>query len=243
MLNVLPRDVTSAATTVAVTGALAGVALWLVGARFSRSIVTLVTVALGCMVGMRLPAWCGWGVDGMATGVLCAVVLGVSGFVYHRVWVAVGTGAVLALWAGLVTWSVVRHGATIAWPTLDASTTPVGFFRELWKHFPDDVKHVLPVVMGVSACVGVGVSILWPRAATVLMWSMVGTSLVISLGATKVPAVIPHTSWAQVALVALLVGAGAFVQWKLAPVGPPSGAPSGAPTNKKSKKTKSGSGQ
>jgi len=218
-VQLLPEDVRSLATTVAVTGALVALALWMLGARFSRSIITLLTVAVGCYVGMRLPGWAGWGIDGMATGVLCATLLGISGFVCHRFWIAVGVGSLLAVWASIMTWSLTRHGATLHWPALRASTTTWSFMVDVWKSLPAEVSRLVPFVASTAWLSGVGVAVLWPRVATVLLWSMVGVSLALSVGGAKIPAALPSPTWAQVMIVLMFVAVGAGVQWKLVTAG------------------------
>src|SRR5436190_3259973 len=53
---------------IAVFCAAAGVFVWLLGARFSKSIAALVGVGAGACVGMHLPEWYGWHFDGKALG-------------------------------------------------------------------------------------------------------------------------------------------------------------------------------
>jgi len=38
-------------------GVVAGLIMWLVGARFSRGIITLIAVSIGALVGLRMPHW------------------------------------------------------------------------------------------------------------------------------------------------------------------------------------------
>src|SRR5580765_7333399 len=49
----------------AFAGSAVGAVLWLAGSRFSRSLVTLLAVSVGAVVGMHLPGWMGWSVDAM----------------------------------------------------------------------------------------------------------------------------------------------------------------------------------
>src|SRR5687768_5279625 len=101
LLALMPKEAGTFGLVVTVAGTLAGLVLWLVGARFSRPLITLCTVALGGAVGMMLPRWCGWTVNGMGTAVGGAIVLGVSGYVMHRFWVGIGLGLVMCCWAAL----------------------------------------------------------------------------------------------------------------------------------------------
>jgi len=92
-LALLPESLGECSLGIAIGGALLGLVLWLAGARFSRSLVTLIGVAIGTSVGMRLPGWLGWSIDGMAIGVGGAVVLGASGYLLHRSWIGLYLGA------------------------------------------------------------------------------------------------------------------------------------------------------
>ena len=86
-----------------VVGVVAGAAFWLAGVRVNRSLLTLVAVALGTGVGLRLPRWFGWPIDSWATGVGGALVLGVSAYVYPRLWTGLAFGGLLAVWATVLT--------------------------------------------------------------------------------------------------------------------------------------------
>src|SRR5215218_9169883 len=104
LLPLLPKEIGQAALIAALVGTFIGVGLWLAGARFSRPLITLVTVSLGAVIGRALPGWMNWNVNSMAASVGGAVVLGMSGYVMHRVWVGLGLGLLLACWAALGTW-------------------------------------------------------------------------------------------------------------------------------------------
>src|SRR5436190_19875812 len=99
LLPLMPSQAGPAALTVAIIGMIAGAVLWLAGSRFSRSLITLSAVSLGAALGTHLPRWAGWSLDGMAPGIVGAIVLGVSAFLFHRFWVGIGLGLVLACWA------------------------------------------------------------------------------------------------------------------------------------------------
>ena len=60
LLSLLPDVVARCAPGVAGACAALGVMLWLCGARFSRSVLSLTAVAAGTVIGMRLPQWRGW---------------------------------------------------------------------------------------------------------------------------------------------------------------------------------------
>src|SRR5262245_56130142 len=104
LLQLLPTDPGGPVLLTTMIGTVVGAALWLLGAKISRPLVTLLTVLGGAMIGMHLPQWFGWQISGAGPAVGGAVVLGVSGYVLHRMWVGIGLGSVLALWAAMGTW-------------------------------------------------------------------------------------------------------------------------------------------
>src|SRR5829696_7762977 len=99
LLGLLPRDIDAVALLIAVAGALLGGVLWLGGSRFSRTLMTLISVSTGALVGLQVPKWYALGLEGWATAVLGALVFGISGYALHKVWVGMGLGLVLAGWA------------------------------------------------------------------------------------------------------------------------------------------------
>jgi hypothetical protein len=127
LLPLLPPAPAHPALAVCLAGAALGAALWLTAGRWSRSIITLCTVALGAYVGVRLPEWFGWSIDGMGTCFGGAMLLGFTGYVLHRFWVGVGLGSVLACWAALADWMIQGsgHWSWPAWNSVGASAAMV----------------------------------------------------------------------------------------------------------------------
>ncbi|MGH7215237.1 MAG: hypothetical protein ACREIT_10790 [Tepidisphaeraceae bacterium] len=228
LLPLLPREVGTVALVVAVVGTLVGAGLWLAGSRFSRSLLTLLAVAAGALVGRALPKWCDWSVDGMGLAVGGAVVLGISAYAMHRVWVAGGLGFVMACWAALATWVVCAGdaGHGWAWPGADASTTAPMFLRRVWESLPEEVARYLPWACGTAMASGMSVALLWPRLGVVLLHSTAGGSMLVCMGTAALEYgrsqwldALPSKTWAQIMTVAALIAFGAVVQWKLAPAG------------------------
>src|SRR5437762_883965 len=91
---------------VAAVLAIVGLALWLVGARYSRQIVTLCGVATGTIVGKHLPeifpATSNLSAPVLAVG--GALVFGIITFLTHRLWIGLMLGGLLATWASFGTW-------------------------------------------------------------------------------------------------------------------------------------------
>src|ERR1700722_6468737 len=220
-LSLLPTGTGTATAACATVGVLCGAALWLTGARFSQYIITLAAVAIGTSLGVAMPRWCGWKIDGSATAVSAAIVLGASGYVLHRVWVGAWFGFVLAIWAALATWMELASNDIWIWPDRLGLSVPA-YLKQVWDALPPDVSHALPAVCGVAFLIGAIPAIIWPRAGMVFLYSALGATLAAGLGVaavnieqptwlTKVP---PKTS-VQMTTMLLVVLLGAGVQWQL----------------------------
>src|SRR5829696_774989 len=116
LLGLLPRDIDAVALLIAVAGALLGGVLWLGGSRFSRTLMTLISVSVGALIGLQMPKWWPVGLEGWAMAVLGALMLGISGYALHKVWVGIGLGVVLAVWAAVATFTVCGDSTGFAWP-------------------------------------------------------------------------------------------------------------------------------
>jgi hypothetical protein len=221
LFQFLPRNAGSATAVMATLGAIAGLVLWLAGARFSRTLMALVAVAAGAAIGSALPRWCGWSISGMGPAVGLAVVLGISGFVLHRVWVGMGLGAVLALWASLAVWLLTRGGQSFDWPNPDRYASLIVWLRAVWLNVPPESARVIPYAAAAAAVSGLAMTILWPRFSTLLAWSLIGVSMLVGLGSAMLDAVqpqwisaVPSQTWAQCMTLGLLIVVGLVVQWR-----------------------------
>jgi hypothetical protein len=233
LLPLLPKELGQVALIAALTGTIIGAVLWLLGARFSRPLVTLVAVGIGAFVGRQMPAWMNWNVNSMAASVGGAVVLGMSGFLLHRVWVGLGLGLLLTLWAAVAVWVFGGGAGTqFTWPAIDATTTWQSLGQSMWDQLPDNVRKLLPYACGGAMVSGFLLSLIWPKFGTVMLYSALGTSLVVVLGLLTIEAKrpawmdhVPSQTWAQVATLLGLVAFGAIVQWQTAPSRPASAGP------------------
>jgi hypothetical protein len=225
LINLLPREAGNSALIVAIIGSLIGAGIWLLGARFSRPIITLLTVLLGATVGMHLPQWFGWNISGAGPAVGGALVLGVTGYVLHGMWVGIGLGTVLSSWAAMACWIAFRNNARWAWPEYGADTSVLDYSRALWQALPPDVARVLPYACATAMVCGLGLAIIWPKVSLILGWSLAGATLLASMGVAAVDfggqnqwlAKVPSPLWAQGTLLACFVALGSVIQWKLGP--------------------------
>jgi hypothetical protein len=236
LLPLLPQEPGRAALGVAIAGTILGAALWLTGARFSRALITLGCVAAGGVIGRKLPEWTTWTVSTMASSVGGAIVLGLAGYLLHRLWVGILLGAVLAGWAALGTW-IVCHDPLIpwSWPAVDATTTIQSFAITCWQTLPDNIHRYLPLAAGVAFVSGLASTLLWPKVGQVLLYSVTGTSLLIGMGLAAIEygrpewmSIVPARTLSQGVVLAATVLFGAVVQWQLAfPRPSPGGARGG----------------
>jgi len=225
LLLLMPRDAGQAATVIALGGCVLGAVFWLLGARYSRGVIALLAVAVGGVLGMTLPRYYGWTVNTQATAVGGAVVLGLSGWLVHRVWVGVGLGLVLATWAALGTWIIYNDPAVAwAWPTVSVDTTLVTFGTDTWAQVPENIRKLLPYACGAAMLTGVCATLLWPKLGAVMLYSTAGVSLIVLMGLAAMEfarpqwlAHVPPITWVQLTLIGALVGFGAVVQWNVVP--------------------------
>jgi hypothetical protein len=229
LLSLLPHATGDGATVVALTGVTIGFCLWLIGARFSRHIIALLCVGIGAMLGMRAPALYGWNLSGAGVAVAGAIAAGVVGFLMHRLLIGVTLGGAMGLWASLATWILCRNGQSWTWPAIDADTTIRSYGIALWQAVPADVTKILPWSAGVAMLSGLALSIAAPKLAVTLNWSLIGTTLMLTMGLAAVQSSqpqwfyqIPSQLWVQLGSIIALVALGVLTQWRLVPKPRPS---------------------
>jgi hypothetical protein len=223
LLALLPRQINTLVLVLAIAGALLGGLLWLAGARFNRTLVTLLSVTAGGLFGLQFPHWFGWRLEGWATAVLAALVLGISGYVLHKLWVGVGLGVVLAAWAALVTIALYPEPKGFAWPTIEGIAWR-DVLLTLWNAFSPEARRILPYACGGALLTGVAITFLWPRLGVVLLYSTAGVSLFLGLGTLALNAakrdwlgIIPNQTSSQLIVLGSLVAFGAILQWRCIP--------------------------
>jgi hypothetical protein len=238
LIQRLPDQVGNAALAVALAGAAVGAVLWLSGARFSRTLIGLVAVAVGAIAGLALPRLLGWSISGAGPAVGLALTAGVAGYLFHRLWIGVGLGMVLAGWVFLATWVLLKAPATFDWPAAAANTRISDYVVQLWQSLPANVAGVLPIACGGAVMMGLIVTIFWPTLAVATAWSAAGASLLAALGSAAMEFSRPH--WlrllpqqfgSQVLALAVLVVVGVAAQWKTAQAASGQGGPIGKPAS------------
>jgi hypothetical protein len=221
-ITLLPHQPGTITMIVAVIGCIFGLSLWIAGARFSRSILTLAAVALGTSVGLKLPLWCKWTVDPMGPAVGMAVILGVSAYALHRLWVGAWLGAILTLWSALVLWAVRGHAFHWRWPQYNPAQTLPQYFQDLWQNVPESLHECLGFCAVAALLIGICAAWLWPRIGVALLWSAAGVSLLLPTAATALslfdPSALrhlPRQNSSQIALLLGLIITGALFQWRM----------------------------
>ncbi len=224
LLLLLPKEVGTLALVLAMVGTLLGAGLWLIGSRYSRSLITLLLVSVGGWIGLFLPHWFGWNIQGWATAILSALVLGASGFVIHRFWVGVGLGFVLAGWAALAVWIVCKGVGVWTLPKFEPGMATLEYAKYFWQSLPVDVQKLLPFAAGTALLSGLATSLLWPRIGSVLLYSMAGVSMWVGLGLCAMNmarpqwiGALPAKGSSQLFAVSAMVGFGVLLQWQLGP--------------------------
>ena len=200
--------------------AAAGLGLWLVGGRFSRGLLCLALVAAGAFVGMRMPRWFGWGIDGAALGIGGAILLGASGYFLDRFWTGVLFGATLGFWAGLAAWAAVAPTARWSVPAFQWTPDPVDLVLQLWRTLPEDLRTGVPLAAGLAMAAGILLTVLWPRLSRAMVFSLLGLSVwvavVLPVAGRERPdwaALLPRGLASELVLLSGLLAVGTLVQW------------------------------
>ncbi|HSU68034.1 MAG TPA: hypothetical protein VLJ39_14250 [Tepidisphaeraceae bacterium] len=225
LLHLLPHDLLRLSTVNAGLCAGLGLILWVCGARFSRSILTLVAVTVGTVVGMRLPEWRGWQIDGMGLAVGAAIGLGSCAFLFHRTCIGVILGAGMMAWAGTAVWIFLGGDVYWDWQSVHWQGDMVQFTRDAWRALPPTLSHSFPVACFLGLAGGITLAVYLPKFSKVLAHSLTGVTLMTVMGSLaivvtghgdwlkSVPGSLPVQGMAMVGWVLL----GVLVQWRITP--------------------------
>jgi hypothetical protein len=224
-ISLMPDVVARCPLGTAVAFCALGAVLWVVGGRASRSILALVAVAGGSVVGVHLPEWYGWHVEGMAIAVGAAVVLGSAVLFMHRTCLALLLGVGMMIWAALGTWIFLGPAdATWDWRAAHWDGDMVQYLRQLWQTLPPNMARVFPAACFAGFATGVTIEVFFPKLGKVLAHSLTGVTLVALMGGVAARSARPHwlnalpgSNPAQgLALIGLVI-LGALIQWQITP--------------------------
>jgi hypothetical protein len=236
LLTLLPTYSGTLAITIASVSAICGAGLWLLGARFSRHLISLLLTTVGAGIGLEMPRILNWNISGAGVAVGGAVLLGVMGFLMHRFWIGLMFGVVMAFWVSLICWTLMNHDQPMTWPQVNEQTTLVTYSTDLWQSLPADVTRVVPFASGIAVVSGICAVLLWPRMATALAWSLLGATLLVGMGIFAMTirrpqwmSTLPAQTWSQVVVFTGLILFGAVVQFSIAPRAVRRPAPAAAP--------------
>jgi hypothetical protein len=201
LLPLLPAEDGNFALALLIGGAVIGVLLWALGARFSRPIICLLFVGIGAALGNFLPGKFGWQFNAQAVAVGGAVVLGVIGWLGHRIWVGALLGIVLSVWTVIAFVAITSRPFTLA------------------------AMGETPMPLAVAAMLsGISMTVMWPRAACVALYSIVGASAMAIAGLFAMQNYrpqwivhVPAQTWMQMAVLGGVVLFGAILQWMSSP--------------------------
>ncbi|MGE5610578.1 MAG: hypothetical protein ACM359_15115 [Bacillota bacterium] len=223
-LPVVPPEIQPAFTCMAAALALLGVVLWLLGSRFSRSLITLGAVAIGAALGLRLPRWFGLSIGTWATAVGGALVFGVGGYILHSGIVRVGLAFIMGIIAAAGAWLIDPPTGDWKLPAYSSEVDLSQYAQQLWQALPLQLRTTIPAAYGIAMAIGAIIGTLLPRIAVALFYSIVGLSLAASLGAyaasqqyPQLLEYLPHERMAQLIVFSGFALGGAGLQWWLLP--------------------------
>jgi hypothetical protein len=224
VLALLPQAIVNCPLETAIAFCALGALLWMIGGRLSRSILALVAVAGGTIIGLRLPQWQGWQIDGMGLAVAGAIVLGSIAFLMHRTCIGLLLGIGMMLWAGFGTWVFMAEGASWNWRAATWHGDLVQYLHDLWQTLPPGMGQIFPWVCFAGFASGVTITVFSPKLGKVMAHSLIGVTLMALMGAIAASAARP--SWlaalpgsrpAQGLALVGLVLLGVLIQWRLTP--------------------------
>jgi len=224
VLALLPDVIVRCPLETAIAFCALGAVLWMAGGRLSRSILALVAVAGGTIIGMRLPQWRGWQIDGMGLAVAGSIVLGSIAFLMHRTCIGLLLGVGMMLWAGFGTWVFLAGDATWNWRAATWNGDLVHYLHDLWQTLPPGMGRVFPWVCFAGFATGVTITVFSPKLGKVMAHSLVGVTLMALMGSIAASAArpswlaaLPGSRAAQGLALVGLVALGALIQWQFTP--------------------------
>jgi hypothetical protein len=216
LLPLLPRRIDLPLAIEIVAG---GAAVWLAGARFSRTLLALAATLAGGAIGYQSPQWFGWNVDPWSVAVGGALMLGIIGFIGHRWIAALGLGVVLSVWTVLATIACVGlHGI----PDF-AELLPRNAIAANLNSSPQGASEtngpIIFAALAVGLIAGITFAVAYRRLALVLFWSLLGSAAAIlpalAVARPHYLTWVPRSALEQGLFLFVMVALGAAVQWRI----------------------------
>jgi hypothetical protein len=224
ILPAIPSEAAPTVAWVAAAGVAFGAALWLIGSRFSRQLVTLVAVAAGAALGLQVPRSLGLTIGSWATAVGGALALGVLGYVFHRVFIKLGLAILMAACGICAAWLLYASDTNWTLPTRGESTSLWDYALQFWNAVPPDLRMSAPLGAGIGLVIAGTLSFLLPRLAISLFYSLSGFCMMAGFGflaashfRPQLLDAIPQNHSVQLIAMAGVVVFGTLLQWWLHP--------------------------
>ncbi|MGF1635144.1 MAG: hypothetical protein ACFCVE_14930 [Phycisphaerae bacterium] len=223
IIQLLPQADGAWALALAVGGLLAGGVLWLAGAWFTRALTTLAALAVGAVLGWSVPAIYHLNLTPGVTAIAGALAVGCTGYYVPRFWLGIYLGLAMAVWTGLLVWTVTNAGSGFGQQYAAATASGMSPLRATWFALPLDTRQWLAACGGTAAFCGMAGVWLWPRAGELLTWSLIGLTMasvtavfVVSIGDPTWLGRLPAFH-AQLMAATALAALGMLIQWRLLP--------------------------
>lgn len=158
--------------------ALAGAMVYLLGARFSRGLVTLALVTLGAFLGKLIPPALGTHIDPAAGCIVGALVLGVLAFVFHRFLIAWSLGLLTGLCVVLGLFVHATTPAAWTWPSLSHGLSPA--LELCAAQLGTDTVQRMAALGGIASLAATALAFVFPRIGLCLFWSLLGLMLMLT---------------------------------------------------------------
>lgn len=204
---------------------LIGLFLWLIGAKFGRSILTLAMVFCGAMIGKYAPQMVGWSVNSMGSTITGALLMGTLGFLFYRLVVAIGLGAILGLW--ITTIIIIAANLWVALPPDATVANLIDQVDALLKSLSQSQQFFGVVAGPILGFIG---ALMMPRLGMSFFFSLLGLTaglVAARLLAYRDPALwekLPPSQTMQAGIIAGLVLLGTLIQyWLIRKSGVPAG--------------------
>lgn len=162
---------------VVLTGTIIGVATLLLGGMRSRFMMSLLLLVVGVTLGHSAPEWFGLKIEPNASAILGAIVLGILGFAFYRIWVAICLGLIVAGLAAVILWFNLGIPRSFQAPAAEHGMSVLGYLRACWEHVPAIYTTSVPPVCAPVFLAGVVVGLLLNRFGTALFYSLLGASI------------------------------------------------------------------